>query len=313
MHALLWSVVLGGGLQLGDISDVGGCRLDRHVPEALARVLPTLPLGRRPTTGGDIFISVAATPPDGARLRLTNARGNVLLARDLPVALGLCDSVADIIALITERYLRDIGWQPSADGLPEVPRGTRVVPREPQAFRWAPHLEGLDVGARATGEWSGEMRWGGALWLRLPLGAWETSLGVTGLEPTTQAITSRGVPRGEIRVWSLEMQVAAGVCAGAAGGHQLCADFLSGGEWLFGSTRGGGIFRDQAATQSQPLVAWEARYEYGVGENPLAVLVAARATLRPWGAGFSVRDADAGYRSPGWTISIDTGFWWQAL
>ena len=138
-------------------------------------------------------------------------------------------------------------------------------------------------------------------------------MGVAGIGPTTQEITSRGVARGEITVWSIDLRVAAGLCAGAAGGHQLCGDFLTGGEWLFGSASGDGIFQLQSATQSQPLVAWEVRYEYGVGQNPLAVLIGTRVTLRPWGAGFSVRDADSGYRSPRWTVAIDVGFWWQAL
>ena len=157
------------------------------------------------------------------------------------------------------------------------------------------------------------MRWGGALWLRLPLGIWEASAGLTGLGASRIPVDRDGVLRGELAVWSVDVKVAGGVCASATGRHQLCADLLTGAEWLFGSASGTGVFQTHSATQNQPLLAWEVRYEYGLGENPLAVLLATRVTLRPWQGGFGVRDADAGYRSPRWAASVELGLWWQAL
>ncbi|MFC1610642.1 hypothetical protein ACFL6C_06775 [Myxococcota bacterium] len=299
------------GLQLERVGEIEGCPLWQHLPRSLDRVLPTLPVGMEPTEG-DVLIALEPVP-GGARLRLTNTLGNTLLIREIPVEAELCYSVTDVIALITERYLRDIGWEPTHTGLPDLPRGTRG--QKPMTFTWTPRFEGLDVGLRAATEVAQgpvSPRWGGSLSLRVPFSGWEVGLNVGGWAPVRKAVRYDDERRGRIEVWSIDGRLGVGLCGGDSG-HRLCGALQGGVEWLSGRAAGERVFQVQSGSMLQPLAGVEAHYEYAMSQVPLGFLVAASMVARPRQAGFDVEDAAPAYKTPFWAARLEMGLWWQIL
>jgi hypothetical protein len=119
-----------------------GCPSPKRVSVALAARLPgtVLPLGQPPRTGA-LRLAVGPDAGGATRVDLTDHGGGVLLRRVLPVARGAagdCAALAETVALIVERYWREVGYDapplappPPPPALPPPPPPPPVVDESP--------------------------------------------------------------------------------------------------------------------------------------------------------------------------------------
>ena len=104
-----------------------GCPSPKQVSVALAARLPATvsPLGQAPRPGA-VRLTVGGDAGGATRLDLADQGGAVLLRRTLPVARGAaadCAALAETVALIVERYWREVGY--------DAPPLTTAVPPPP--------------------------------------------------------------------------------------------------------------------------------------------------------------------------------------
>ena len=118
-----------------------GCPSARQVTDALAARLPGLvvPPGSA-SAPGTLRLSVSADPGGGLRVDIADSGGAAVLRRVLPAAprarASDCVVLADTIALIAERYWREVGYDvpvspPPAAAAPPAPVRTPPAPPKP--------------------------------------------------------------------------------------------------------------------------------------------------------------------------------------
>jgi hypothetical protein len=122
-----------------------GCPSPKQVSVALTARLPgtVLPLGQPPRPGA-LRLAVGADAAGTTRVDLADQGGGTLLRRVLPVASGAardCAALAETVALIVERYWREVGYD--APPLPPVPSPPPTPapspPRPPPVVEDSPH------------------------------------------------------------------------------------------------------------------------------------------------------------------------------
>lgn len=289
------------GLQLGTIGDAEGCPMWQHLPASLSRVMPNLPVGKKRGTH-DLWLTLVPTT-HGARLTLKDRSRKAVLEREIPVQAGACRAAADSMALIIERYLHDIGWTPSSDGLPQY---------QPEPEPWRP--VGLQIGLRGRAEAAWEptrTRWGGELGGRLPLGMWEVVFLLGGTAPESQIIRRDDERRGRIWAGALDARAGGGACW-RSNSRAVCGNLTIGIEMLHGSVSGAYLYQGTTTNVVQPLFSGEVRYEHAVGKS-LHLSFGLGGAARPNEAGFAVEGATQTYRSPLWAASAQLGLWWTVL
>ena len=115
-----------------------GCPSPRQVTDALAARLPgsVIPLGQ-PIGAAALRLAVAADPSGVIRLDLTDTTGDMLLRRTLSPADRArgndCPALAETIALIVERYWREVGYDVPPLPPPRPPPPPAPPPSEPPA------------------------------------------------------------------------------------------------------------------------------------------------------------------------------------
>src|SRR3954471_8557055 len=110
------------------------CPASRQVTEALSARLPgvVLPSGQAARPGMvRLVVTVDAT---GVRIDLSDAEGAPLLHRALPArGPDECAALADTIALIIERYWREVGYDAPPLQAPAAPPPPAAPPAPPRA------------------------------------------------------------------------------------------------------------------------------------------------------------------------------------
>lgn len=99
------------------------CELGVRVPDALVRALPGVAIveaDRASSSRVRFTLSVAVANARAIRAKLFDERGEVAFAREVPIMGGACTAVADGVAVIVARHLRDLGWKPRETSRPEL-------------------------------------------------------------------------------------------------------------------------------------------------------------------------------------------------
>jgi hypothetical protein len=283
--ALAVSLVAAPGLQLDVIGHPYGCRLYRYLPASLSHLVPGLPVGQ-PEQAGDLTLAVA--PIAGAiRVRLLDDDGRTLLRRDLPVRTDVCQPTADVVALVIERYVRDLGIVGEVEALPRTPAVAAAAEQRAAEPDWRAALEGgMEIGTAPamTRESVGVAAY-------LGTGAWRGLLRVRGHSPVERTVERDAQELGSLRVRGVEALLGGGHCAFSEE-HAICAELSGGAEWLFGSARGGSIFHRHAEVVIQPIAGIGLRYEYAIVLLSTTVAVGGDLLFRHGRPGFTVEGAD---------------------
>jgi hypothetical protein len=175
-----------------------GCPSPRQVTDALAARLPgsVIPLGQ-PIGAGALRLAVSGDASSVTRVDLTDGAGEVLLRRTLSAADRAratdCPALAETVALIVERYWREVGYDVPPLPPPRPPPEPEPPPPEPAPAKAevvrapAPPPPpsgpwwglGATVGGRYgdTGAWDGSVSVVGTLERRL---GWRLQAGVAG-------------------------------------------------------------------------------------------------------------------------------------
>ncbi len=322
LSALLLSSTLlsGAGVQVSGAVAVHNCPLRSLVKDALSRLMPVLEVNQ-PALPGDLLLNIEVQSRT-AILRFRNRRGELLMKRTVPVQKELCGSSADVVALITEHYLRDLGWHPQDEVLPTLPGGIRsplsLSAAALSPTEGAPDFRlGLDLGAAAILELARRRRFAVLAFMRLPFGLWglrvdgtlslaPVTVDVTQPKPTTQTIA------GQLSMRSSDLQLGLDRCTPGAYGL-FCIEGGGGIEWLQGESRGTRLFQTTVTSVLQPIMRSQLRYEHGAGESTLSFWAGVSLLYRPWARGFTVEDAKPKLLSPRWAARVALGFSWQAL
>lgn len=269
-------------------------------PCDLATIVPTSLAALGASAGGKDHV-VALSPGGGIlRITLTSSTGAVLLERTVPHRIFACEATADGVALVVERYVRDLGWTAPATAIPPKLETSPVAEARPFAMTLnAAALAEVDPG-------SGGARFGGALAVRLRLEIIEVALEIGGLSLHTEPIQLDGAEIGVLEIWSVHALVGAGACL-ALPSSRLCGSGRLGLERLAAQTSGARIFGPQQVSRFGFLLAPGIRYDLEITDL-IGVSGQIDGLLRPVRRPFSVEDASA-YTPPVATLTFGLGAW----
>lgn len=277
------------------------CRLDARLPESIARYLPRLQLG--PADNEAAWRLEISSRAGQVEMVLHDDRGALKLRRVLQVQPIACAARADGIALILERYLRDLEYDtgfeplPSASVLrPNAPLRAKSATVASAPPRSMPVRIGMDltVGGSIEVSPSGP-RFGGQFDLGLTVEHVRVELGFFGLAlaPGTAELLAGGQPLGEYRVWSLGGVGRAGGCFSF---DPLSFCLLAGGgfEHVQARTTGDRLFIQNEEGVFGGLLVAGIRADWSLG--PIFLYFRAEALIRPRARVFLVEFADDPYR-----------------
>jgi len=183
----------------------------------------------------------------------------VHLTRTVTLRPGACATAADSAAVIVERYLQAIGWQPDRSALPAqstllptpVPPAPIVASQKPVARS----LGAVSLGPQS--ELAGarqRLRWGGALAYRAPPRPFYGELGVALFAPETRALRNDDSRVGSYQVTSLLAHVGLGGCVLAAT-IEGCVSGGVGGEVFMARVTGNAVQAPTSATALRPYAS----------------------------------------------------------
>lgn len=293
--------VLPPRLDLGIQPTDASCRLDARLPESIARYLPRLELG--PADSGAVWRLEISSRAGEVEMVLYDDKRAPKLRRVLRVEPKACAATADGIALILERYLRDLEYDTGFEPLP----GAAVLrPNPPLRAKSAtiasaplkpmPVRIGMDLAVGGSIEVSPSgPRFGGQLDLGLTVERVRVELGLLGLAlaPGTAEILADGQPIGEYRVWSLGGVGRAGGCF-SFDPHSLCLLAGGGFERVQARTTGARLFIQDEEGVFGGLFVAGVRADWSLG--PIYLYFRAEALIRPRARVFLVEFADDPYR-----------------
>jgi hypothetical protein len=296
------------GLILDVVGEPHDCPLWRHMAGSLRRVAPSLRVGQT-DSDSDLLLTVTTTT-DGVSIQIENRLGRTVLRRGIPVRAEVCESSADIIALIVERYYRDVGWSPELTGLPQPPSDAATLISESDSEEWqGPHWLGRAV-TEVAGSATQDLRLGGSLAAQLSRGPWDLTLALGALSPTRREVRRDDVRIGTLSVWSVDAVLALSRCA-YFGSEAVCLGLGAGAEALFGDATGRGVFREHQAALVQSLFDIDARVTHSFTNLPISFTFSAGLRLRPGEAGFAVEAGTPEYQSPWIALRLALGLAWD--
>lgn len=280
------------------------CALADGVTRSLAELMPEATVRAGEVAGtGDLIVHVALRL-DGIDVEVSDERGGVLLVRTLPRR-GSCSETAEAIALIVERYLTDLGWQPATVAVPprapdpasaSAHAAAAPPPRGPR-----PRAEIVARGLLALGP----AQLGGALEAALGRGRLRLAIEAGALAPRALDVTrTGGAAVGELEISSIHALAGAG--AGLGRVHLM---LRAGGERLDASAAGDGVFQRVDRGSWQVLVRADAGVRLAltpaVSIEPWAAL-----ELRPQPVEITVEGAAGTYSYPRLRAVMGAGAVW---
>jgi hypothetical protein len=321
--ALAWIVLAQGvdpprSLALSVIDPNPRCGLEPALGASLARWLPGIDiLGS--DSAGDLSLLVRADLTELA-VELRAPSGAALVERRIGRAAFSCEADADAVALIVERYLRDLGWEPGLASVPETATATAAPP-----LVSPPPIATATAAPAATSplELHLALTAAGLLELRdrFPVQTPSPELGmVLRLSPRFE-ITARGrytfeksfsvertLPRvraaGAIAVTSIGIEAGVGACADL-GGPRLCGTILGGAE-RYSAEVSDQVFQRQPRVVWAPVIAAGAKLEHAFLER-LSGFVTIEGQVRPSAPSFFVEDASPTYSLPHLAVTFRLG------
>jgi len=281
-------------LAAGATTTVAGddpCELARLVPEALADLGvpdPGAPIRLVPS-GGVLTVTMSSTT------------GATLLQRRVPLRTFACAATADGVALVVERFVRDIG---GASATPELPTLATSPADEgddrPFALSASAHgLVGVPVGGPGTPI-------GGQLAVRMSFGIPEIAVEFGGLSPTESPITLGSDEIGTLTMWSVFALAGGGACL-TLPISRLCGSVRVGFERLAVEAAGPGIFAASAGHRFALLLAPGARYELEITKE-FGASIHIEGLIRPVERPFAIEDASE-FTPPLLTATFGLGLW----
>jgi hypothetical protein len=134
---MLATVLLAAGLNATSLEVEVAPGLDCPTAAAVERSLERRVAGAAP--GWRVVLDEAGEAPGGAvRLRLQQPGGAAVLERVLKMESPRCETGAEAVAVVVERYFRQLIWSPPPSALPEREGAAAVVATAPAASGTAP-------------------------------------------------------------------------------------------------------------------------------------------------------------------------------
>jgi hypothetical protein len=233
------------------------CDLEARIPSTMAETLRGVQILRETSSvridpQKDRMRLIAFVRAIGVHFELFDDAGNSVLARDVPNPPDACPGTADGIAVIVERYLRDLGYEPGPVALPPIEppvvrtstrastTATTTIPRRPPPSPEPERPRSFDLAvgvapAAAIGLNPDHATWMPVLGLRIRIRYLELALDAGGFFRQVEQVTNptTGDPAADLRVYSLFALGGAGVCIPLASAH-VCATPKAGVEWMRG-------------------------------------------------------------------------------
>lgn len=308
-------------------STLGSCELAPALSASLARWLPGIVIVGADQSA-DLQLEVAQDQAD-LQVVLRSPSGAIELSRSLPAS-GTCAADADGIALVVERYLRDLGWEPGAAPLPiteqatptPTPAGTATaaapVPRTSTlaAITPPPSIEiALGVVGGLTLPETQPLRAAGTLGVAVRVGIGPIlELLIEGhfVPPWSVPVArSDGLSIGSLSRSSWRVLSGAGGCLRLGPGRG-CAGVRGGIEVILASASGELIFQKVSASVARPTLLAELRYDLEISRQ-IGLIAATDLLVRLAAPPLTVVDASNTYTPSGVAPSFRLGVWVRFL
>jgi hypothetical protein len=320
--ALLFVAQVPDEISVRVVADDDPCDLESRIPAALAQTLRGVGVVRDAgARSGRLSLSVTSSR-DRVRFDLADETGRVVLAREVANQADACAATADSVAVIVERYLRDLGYEPPP--LPDTPVRTATtavavptssiagVTTSTRPTESSPSDFSVEIGLSVdVGELSVEqthLRAGGLVVFRMGWGPFEGLLMAGGRFGENVRAESNGSPQlaARINVFDAPLLAGVGACAPVLG--RLCLDVLGGAEAWYGwlthvhvvQTPPGG------ASLVTPAVVVSPRLDVAVSERFL-LSIAANGWFRISPPTFALTGGSPTYMPPEFGLTIAIG------
>lgn len=239
------------------------CELATRLPQVLSRWLPGISIT---DNDPDLLLEVIGEDKE-LQVVLQNKNGEVVLRRDVPRAENACPAEADGVALIVDRYLRDLGWEPPAAALPSKTPVETATPAATATIAEAPIApdEPLELAFFSAVFAGGEVNDRGprftlapGLALRFAIGehfeiVGEGSIGL----PRSEAVIANGT----IETWHLRFLLGAGWCT-AVGAGKICGGARGGIDRVQAAVAGDALFQSNVQWKASGVVALSLRWDF---------------------------------------------------
>jgi hypothetical protein len=322
--ALILAAQIPNGIRVS-VEPAVPCALDTRVPTALAHFVPDIGVEIGSIAGEGILVLHLREDGSDSKLELIDGRGRKVLERAIPhpKAIEGCPAMADAIALIVERYLADLGYQPGAASLPVLPPPppTPAPPTRsstPTRTSTAPteiHLETRLLVNGVLGERVGqvESRVAPEIEVGVAYGVVRAELSAAFLSPVYRPfVRTDGLTLGSVRLWSTELSAGLGVCIGRLA--RLCPILKGGVAAIFSYPEGGRFFGRRNAAIFEPIIGASARFEIAISQT-FSMLLDAGAIERPVRPKLDIPDATPTYTyaNPETTLTFGAGLLMRIL
>lgn len=242
-------------------------------------------------SGEDLFVSVSPDP--GAWLLVVlRAEGTVAVSRRLEVGEKRCEELADLAALIVDRFLAQIEWSGRPPEIPSAPT-VEEAPPEP------PARGGLVLSAGAAFAIGLPAWWtpGASLEAASRRGSWQISLSLLAFLPSRLPVLAEGRELGLFASQSF-LGLASLERCGPWGGLEACGGALAGAGLTMAQALGPYLYQQNPRTLWLPLLGAQGRLARPLPAGlELSLELALAAPLGS--ARLEVEGTDVGYSPPG--------------
>lgn len=285
------------------------------------------------SSAGAMVLELRST---GASIDLAlRSESEIVLARSFELDAIACEDVPDAVALVVERFFRDLGWTPGTPDLPRppVPVATPPVPPPPAPLEPAEEEPGaprpvpteppnstststtstaqvsspLELALHAGAELRGmlPLELGAAAKLELSIEWFRLTAEASFSRPEVWTVTRAESAIGEIGAWILNVDLGLGGCSSTK--LRWCGRAFGGVESVFASPSGE-IFQANALIQNSLELGLGTTLEWALGSR-FELVGSLGLRFRPAPVSFSVEDADeASYARPKASVLLGLGF-----
>lgn len=289
------------------------CALEQRAPDAVRRMIPGFGIaGDR--SSASLVMALRSVGSEVIIEIRSNEEGAVPLVRRIGLSQDNCGAVADAVALILDRYVRDLGYVSSDPDQvrtepPPTETSTQTTATATAARSTKLTTLHLDASLLVQGESGSPVRpqFGGAVELRFLVDE-IVFLGSLGAAlPSAEAVTNpdQGAV-GEIQASAWRAGAGVGLCFGLGADHGLCPSVLAGLEQIRAEGVGDEIFRKNTSTVSQLRLDARLAYDF-LALDPLILSGWIFGVFRPNAPEFEIADATPTYSVPAVALAFGIG------